>query len=108
MELAASDVSTSTQWRLNDPGARASQFRAQIQATQFNTQKRAAGRPDYCRGLERNGVDQIAGNLYATAQTFIAVGNNCANANGSPLIPNVAVKFDESIVRAGISYKFGS
>jgi len=65
------------------------------------------GRPDYCRGLERNGVDQIAGNLYATAQTFIAVGNNCANANGSPLIPNVAVKFDESIVRAGISYKFG-
>jgi len=51
------------------------------------------GRPDYCRGLERNGVDQIAGNLYATAQTFIA---------------NVAGKFDESIVRAGISYKFGS
>jgi len=93
VELAASDVSTSMQWRLNDPGARASQFRAQIQATQFNTQKRATGRPDYCRGLERNGVDQIAGNLYATAQTFIA---------------NVAGKFDESIVRAGISYKFGS
>jgi outer membrane immunogenic protein len=31
-----------------------------------------------------------------------------ANANGPPLIPNVAVKFDESIVRAGINYKFGS
>jgi hypothetical protein len=30
------------------------------------------------------------------------------NANGPPLIPNVAVKFDESIVRAGINYKFGS
>src|SRR5215472_15752066 len=30
------------------------------------------------------------------------------NANGSPLIPNVAVKFDESVVRAGINYKFGS
>jgi outer membrane immunogenic protein len=30
-----------------------------------------------------------------------------ANANGPPLIPNVAVKFDESIVRAGINYKFG-
>jgi len=42
VELAASDVSTSMQWRLNDPGARASQFRAQIQATQFYTQNRAA------------------------------------------------------------------
>jgi iron complex outermembrane recepter protein len=30
-----------------------------------------------------------------------------ANANGPALIPNVAVKFDESIVRAGVSYKFG-
>jgi iron complex outermembrane recepter protein len=30
-----------------------------------------------------------------------------ANSNGPPLIPNVAVKFDESIVRAGINYKFG-
>jgi outer membrane immunogenic protein len=35
---------------------------------------------------------------------------NCAiqNPNGPPLIPNVAVKFNESIVRAGINYKFGS
>jgi iron complex outermembrane recepter protein len=34
---------------------------------------------------------------------------NCAiqNPNGPPLIPNVAVKFNESIVRAGINYKFG-
>jgi outer membrane immunogenic protein len=30
-----------------------------------------------------------------------------ANANGPAFIPNVAVKFDESIVRAGVSYKFG-
>jgi outer membrane immunogenic protein len=35
---------------------------------------------------------------------------DCAivNANGPALIPNVAVKFHESIVRAGINYKFGS
>jgi iron complex outermembrane receptor protein len=33
---------------------------------------------------------------------------DCAivNANGPPLIPNVAIKFDESIVRAGVNYKF--
>jgi iron complex outermembrane recepter protein len=30
-----------------------------------------------------------------------------ANANGPPLIPDVAVKFNESIVRAGINYRFG-
>jgi len=30
-----------------------------------------------------------------------------ANPNGPALIPNVAVKFDESVVRAGVSYKFG-
>jgi iron complex outermembrane recepter protein len=29
-----------------------------------------------------------------------------ANANGPPLIPNVAVKFDESVVRGGVNYKF--
>jgi iron complex outermembrane recepter protein len=29
-----------------------------------------------------------------------------ANANGSTLIPNVAVKFNESIVRGGINYRF--
>jgi outer membrane immunogenic protein len=29
-----------------------------------------------------------------------------ANANGPPLIPNVTVKFNESIVRAGINYRF--
>jgi iron complex outermembrane receptor protein len=45
---------------------------------------------------------------------FVDLGNgscttDCAiqNAKGPPLIPNVAVKFDESIVRAGINYKFG-
>ena len=46
---------------------------------------------------------------------FVDLGNgscttDCAiaNANGPPLIPNVAVKFNESVVRAGINYKFGS
>lgn len=29
-----------------------------------------------------------------------------ANANGPPLIPNIAVKFNESIVRAGVNYRF--
>jgi iron complex outermembrane recepter protein len=29
-----------------------------------------------------------------------------ANANGSPLTPNIAVKFNESIVRGGINYRF--
>jgi iron complex outermembrane recepter protein len=46
---------------------------------------------------------------------FVDLGNgscttDCAivDANGPPLIPNVAVRFNESIVRAGINYKFGS
>jgi outer membrane immunogenic protein len=30
------------------------------------------------------------------------------NPNGPPVIPNIAVKFNESIVRAGVNYKFGS
>ena len=30
-----------------------------------------------------------------------------ADPNGPPLVPNVAVKFDESIVRGGVGYKFG-
>jgi iron complex outermembrane recepter protein len=30
-----------------------------------------------------------------------------ANPNGPALVPNVAVKFDESIVRAGVNYRFG-
>jgi outer membrane immunogenic protein len=44
---------------------------------------------------------------------FVDLGNgsctaNCAiqNPNGPPLIPNVAVRFNESIVRAGINYRF--
>ena len=34
---------------------------------------------------------------------------DCAiqNPKGPPLIPNIAVKFNESIVRAGVNYKFG-
>jgi hypothetical protein len=54
---------------------------------------------------------EILGNEYL----FVDLGNgscttDCAieNANGPPLIPNVAVKFNESVVRAGINYKFGS
>jgi outer membrane immunogenic protein len=46
---------------------------------------------------------------------FVNLGNgscttDCAivNANGPPLIPNVAVKFNESIFRAGINYRIGS
>jgi outer membrane immunogenic protein len=45
---------------------------------------------------------------------FVDLGNgscttDCAiaNAAGSAIIPNIAVKFDESIVRAGVSYRFG-
>jgi outer membrane immunogenic protein len=30
-----------------------------------------------------------------------------ANANGPPFTPDIAVKFTESIVRAGLNYKFG-
>ena len=30
-----------------------------------------------------------------------------ANANGAPVVPNVAVKFNESMVRAGVNYRFG-
>jgi len=44
---------------------------------------------------------------------FVDLGNgsctaDCAmqNANGPPLVPNVAVKFNESMVRAGLNYKF--
>jgi hypothetical protein len=54
---------------------------------------------------------EILGNEYL----FVDLGNgscttDCAieNANGPPLIPNVAIKFNESVVRAGINYKFGS
>jgi hypothetical protein len=34
---------------------------------------------------------------------------NCtiANPNGPPVIPNIAVKFNESMVRAGVNYRFG-
>lgn len=46
---------------------------------------------------------------------FVDLGNgscttDCAivNPNGPPLIPNVAVKFNESLFRAGVNYEFGS
>jgi len=34
---------------------------------------------------------------------------NCAiaSANAPPLVPNIAVRFDESVVRGGLNYKFG-
>ena len=45
---------------------------------------------------------------------FVDLGNgscttDCAiaNAAGPAIVPNIAVKFDESIVRAGVSYRFG-
>jgi iron complex outermembrane receptor protein len=58
----------------------------------------------------------LARNWTAKAEyLFINLSNgscttDCAIANASapPLIPNVAVKFNESVVRAGVNYKFGS
>jgi iron complex outermembrane recepter protein len=43
-------------------------------------------------------------------QNPAALGNPDPNASplGPPTIPNVTVKFNESVVRAGINYKFGS
>jgi iron complex outermembrane receptor protein len=48
-----------------------------------------------------------------TEYLFVDLANgscttNCAiqNADGPPIIPNVAVKFDESLVRAGVNYRF--
>jgi iron complex outermembrane recepter protein len=42
-------------------------------------------------------------------QNPAALGNPDPNASplGSPTIPNIAVKFNESVVRAGLNYKFG-
>jgi iron complex outermembrane recepter protein len=52
------------------------------------------------------------GNGSCTTDCAIQNPNPAAMGNESPLgaptIPNVAVKFNESIVRAGINYKFGS
>ncbi len=57
----------------------------------------------------------VASNWTAKAEyLFVDLPNgsctaNCPiqNPNGPPLIPNVAVKFNESVARMGISYKFG-
>ena len=58
----------------------------------------------------------LAANWTAKAEyLFVDLANgscttDCAiqNPNGPPLIPNIAVKFNESIIRAGVNYKFGS
>jgi iron complex outermembrane recepter protein len=57
----------------------------------------------------------LAANWTAKAEyLFVDLANgsctaNCAiqNPNGSPVIPNVAVKFNQNLVRAGVNYKFG-
>jgi outer membrane immunogenic protein len=57
----------------------------------------------------------LAPNWSAKAEyLFVDLGNgscttNCAiaDASGTPIIPNVAVKFNESIVRGGVNYRFG-
>jgi opacity protein-like surface antigen len=52
------------------------------------------------------------GNGSCTTDCAIQIPNPNAVGNESPLgpptIPNLTVKFNESIVRAGINYKFGS
>jgi iron complex outermembrane recepter protein len=56
----------------------------------------------------------LAANWTAKAEyLFVDLGNgtctaDCAiqNPNGPPLVPNIAVKFNESLVRAGLNYKF--
>jgi iron complex outermembrane recepter protein len=56
----------------------------------------------------------LGGNWSAKAEyLFVDLGNgsctsDCAiaNANGPPLIPDVAVKFQESVVRGGVNYRF--
>jgi outer membrane immunogenic protein len=55
--------------------------------------------PNWSAKAEYLFVDLASGSC--TAECAIA------NPNGSPLIPNIAVKFNESIVRAGLNYKFG-
>jgi len=56
----------------------------------------------------------LGGNWSAKAEyLYVDLGNgscttDCAiaNANGPPLIPDVAVKFQESVVRGGVNYRF--
>jgi hypothetical protein len=62
----------------------------------------------------RSTLQRIDGYLSAKAEyLFVDLANGSCNtdcaiadANGSPLIPNIAVKFNESIVRGGINYRF--
>ena len=48
------------------------------------------------------------GNGSCTTDCAIQNAGTFPNLLGPPLIPNVAVKFNESLFRAGINYKFGS
>jgi iron complex outermembrane recepter protein len=84
-----------------------------IQANFSNDPVTTSTRTGWAAG---GGVEYALGrNWSAKAEyLFVDLGNGscmtgCAieNPNGSPLIPNVAVKFNESIVRAGLNYKFG-
>ena len=75
----------------------------------------AAGAVDEKAVESIGGAAARRGEQAIVGQLFVDLGNgscttDCAiaKANGPPLIPNVAVKFNESVVRAGINYKFGS
>ena len=48
------------------------------------------------------------GNGSCTTDCVIQRPGTFPNLFGPPTIPNVAVRFNESMVRAGINYKFGS
>jgi iron complex outermembrane recepter protein len=55
--------------------------------------------PNWSAKAEYLFVDLANGSCTVTCQI--------ANANGPPVTPNVAVKFSESLVRAGVNYRFG-
>jgi len=84
-----------------------------VQANFSNGPVSSATEPGWTVGA---GVEvALAANWTAKAEyLFVDLANgscttDCAiqNPNGPPLIPNIAVKFNESIVRAGVNYKFG-
>ena len=75
----------------------------------------AAGAVDEKAVESIGGAAARRGEPAIVGQLFVDLGNgscttDCAiaNANGPPLIPNVADKFNESIFRAGINFRFGS
>jgi hypothetical protein len=51
-------------------------------------------------------IETLTGCRQAYRRPPVDVGRSIADANGPPLIPNIAVKFNESIVRGGINYRF--